>query len=843
MKFVSSISGLPISAGSAAYAPTNGADVSAVASAYAESAASGKLDSTASSQFITSTADLATTAYVDSSVSSKLDTTAFSTVSSNFLTSETVTATAGDGVYITSINGLGLSGQGGGGTQVVTSTASAAFLSAYVYRTGISAINGSAIIALSATTASNAYNASTAQTAYYDENGRALTSIGGGGSVTSPSGTILVNGSEIEGTDSAVVGGGGSDYESGLVTSLQGASQYHNLYSYFPSAVDKPSTIFSSNGLSVFVTATARPSYESITTSFYAGSGRITFTSTGVESIEYNATSWSQFSLDVYSASGSQPYEYIGSGYVNPGSQTFTSFPLSESTSDKDLIVSSTENYGIWAVSAEAYDHSTATASGYATESARLNIGMLDYLQITASANNAVSQPLVFYTAIHGATGALEVVKLAHESAVVPWSAIQGNNGYVTAISGSSLSAQGGAQVVTSTGSATITARTGAGTGTGASAAITGANQSSFAAKYIMPNATLASGSNILAFSPTTSMWTTSDYATGVFAPLQYGTGAGLFMNVGNFKGYIKGNEYFVCNTAYGYVRGESHNNRGNRVVTQSTYSASAEIYAKEGTAELHLGTTHGTAKIDTADIGNWNSTYSTVSSNSASWGAGGVPESTVSSIASAYAESAVSSVSGDYYSTSNPSSFVPESAISAESAVWNSASAISSYALSADVSATVDLVGSQSANWGGSALALSAGPGVSLTKSGNTLIAGLDETLLWSGSNTNISGITLNETYGNFDRVRFYWKPWSDAVAWRVTEIPSFAMVFTLDAGWASNNGAGKALFVYSISSNGTAFSQLQGGYQNITGGNTWASAVHCTVAKVVGVNRTAGV
>lgn len=40
MQFLSSISGLPISAQSAAYAPTNSADVSAIASAYAESAAS-----------------------------------------------------------------------------------------------------------------------------------------------------------------------------------------------------------------------------------------------------------------------------------------------------------------------------------------------------------------------------------------------------------------------------------------------------------------------------------------------------------------------------------------------------------------------------------------------------------------------------------------------------------------------------------------------------------------------------------------------------------------------------------------------------------------------------------
>ena len=90
-----------------------------------------------------------------------------------------------------------------------------------------------------------------------------------------------------------------------------------------------------------------------------------------------------------------------------------------------------------------------------------------------------------------------------------------------------------------------------------------------------------------------------------------------------------------------------------------------------------------------------------------------------VSAIASAYAESAVSSVSGNYYTTANESG----------------------YALSSDVSATVDLVGTQSANWGGSALALSAGPGVNLTLSGNTLVASTDETLLWSGNITASNG------------------------------------------------------------------------------------------------------
>ena len=52
----------------------------------------------------------------ESSNSAKLDATAFSTVSGNFLTSQTVTALGNDGTYITSINGSGISGVGGGAT-------------------------------------------------------------------------------------------------------------------------------------------------------------------------------------------------------------------------------------------------------------------------------------------------------------------------------------------------------------------------------------------------------------------------------------------------------------------------------------------------------------------------------------------------------------------------------------------------------------------------------------------------------------------------------------------------------------------------------------------------------
>lgn len=120
--------------------------------------------------------------------------------------------------------------------------------------------------------------------------------------------------------------------------------------------------------------------------------------------------------------------------------------------------------------------------------------------------------------------------------------------------------------------------------------------------------------------------------------------------------------------------------------------------------------------------------------------GEAGIDSATCSAIASSYAESAVSAASSNYYTTANESG----------------------YALSSDVSATVDLVGTQSANWGGSALALSAGPGVKLEKVGNTLVASVDgpmylqETVAgyWNGSAVYqqfISGTALSNGNSNF--------------------------------------------------------------------------------------------
>lgn len=245
----------------------------------------------------------------------------------------------------------------------------------------------------------------------------------------------------------------------------------------------------------------------------------------------------------------------------------------------------------------------------------------------------------------------------------------------------------------------------------------------------------------------------------------------------------------------------------------------------------------------------------------------GGVDSAAVSGIASAYAQSAASGKldttafnSGDFYSTANPSGFItgvdltpyqPTSAMSgyiptSMSSDFQQVAGMSSYALSADVSATVDLVGTQSANWGGSALQLSAGPGVKLEKSGNVLVAGLDETVLWSTStyNKNISSITLSEPASAFEVVRimdsknhvqdYYPNSGTSAVYFsHNTYILQWEAFWSFCSNWSGMSG------------NEGWLSNRSG--STISGGNAVGPAAPygrwITPMKIVGINRTAGV
>lgn len=96
-------------------------------------------------------------------------------------------------------------------------------------------------------------------------------------------------------------------------------------------------------------------------------------------------------------------------------------------------------------------------------------------------------------------------------------------------------------------------------------------------------------GQSTFVYMPASSIWTTADAATGVFSPLQYATGACLAMNAGHFKAYYKGNEWFVTDDRYGYARGEVHNSRGCRVIVEHTAGSWAALSAKNSDANVTL--------------------------------------------------------------------------------------------------------------------------------------------------------------------------------------------------------------------------------------------------------------
>ena len=154
--------------------------------------------------------------------------------------------------------------------------------------------------------------------------------------------------------------------------------------------------------------------------------------------------------------------------------------------------------------------------------------------------------------------------------------------------------------------------------------------------------------------------------------------------------------------------------------------------------------------------------------------------------------------IAGDYYSASNPSGFItgvdltPYQTTAGMTAYANSATVtgtaqyglttagwseitgggevpegvlvesgleydnteISGYSGSAfkDVALT-DVVTANSGVWGGSALPISAGPGIKISLQNNTLVFESDETLLWSGDRSSAADLSENPT--NFKKLR----------------------------------------------------------------------------------------
>lgn len=203
--------------------------------------------------------------------------------------------------------------------------------------------------------------------------------------------------------------------------------------------------------------------------------------------------------------------------------------------------------------------------------------------------------------------------------------------------------------------------------------------------------------------------------------------------------------------------------------------------------------------------------------------------------------ESAFEYDTGNKISGYNGSAFAGGSEIpTAVSGYWQSAS---------------DTVCANSGVWGGSALPISAGPGIKFEMVNDTLFASTDETVLWNGENLTIgSTATLSETVKNFElfgiyghetnRGRGVYQEFNPAVV--VNENTQNFALFLPDcspdmswAGWYIEN-------LYFTDTAATALVNVSGRqtwrwYAN----NTWEDAGaerYIQVDKIVGINRIAG-
>ena len=220
---------------------------------------------------------------------------------------------------------------------------------------------------------------------------------------------------------------------------------------------------------------------------------------------------------------------------------------------------------------------------------------------------------------------------------------------------------------------------------------------------------------------------------------------------------------------------------------------------------------------------------------SAAATGGGGVDSATVSAIASSYAESAVSSVSGNYYTTANESGFLTAQV----QASW-SESASSSPSYIQDKPDLVDIV---------------AGPGIHIDNpDGNTLRVSLSnsiDTVLWDGPSVWVSAspiIELSESIANFERIGIYAGGYGN----------TFQQDFKMIKLSAEDTGNGAPINIQGVagngsfarfnvglvypSANGSALSFQKFNQFNLgTSVNTAASP--STIQRVVGIHRTASV
>lgn len=163
--------------------------------------------------------------------------------------------------------------------------------------------------------------------------------------------------------------------------------------------------------------------------------------------------------------------------------------------------------------------------------------------------------------------------------------------------------------------------------------------------------------------------------------------------------------------------------------------------------------------------------------------------------------------------------------------------------ATSANINATIDNVSANSGVWGGSALPISAGPGVKVELVDNTLVFSNDETVLYSSTGGIITAFNLNEAASAFNTIKVYWK-WNDSVdqASIVSEIVPDSTAFNLST-MSNYNSKYYTLGKFEFNSDYTDFTYVSGWQAaNDVPGTATPIEKFISIRKVIGINRVSG-
>jgi hypothetical protein len=186
---------------------------------------------------------------------------------------------------------------------------------------------------------------------------------------------------------------------------------------------------------------------------------------------------------------------------------------------------------------------------------------------------------------------------------------------------------------------------------------------------------------------------------------------------------------------------------------------------------------------------------------------------------------------------------------LSAGDEMPESVSAATDYitATSGDINSTIDNVSSNSGAWGGSALPISAGPGIKFEMVNDTLVASTDETVLWEGLSSISANptFTIPESFDHFERVKIYMRGFPThqaqlAAEWCFDNASEHQLWGQVPAGGA--NGEALRFNQFAISANDTTCKVYSARQFSLQGTAVSTAVSPSQLVRVVGINKISG-